>query len=167
MTSTARNTNMNLGSIAGTGFMRSGDENHADRVLREMRELGASPYSMNRFESRYLPRIVHPDEHIKGVVYGRSKDGSVMLIATDRRTIYLDKKPFFVSEDEITYDIVSGISYGRSLFSVGIKLHTRIGDYEVRTFNKKCAEGFVEFIESRCLENHGGTRRISPVASIR
>lgn len=144
-------------TLTGAGSLDNGmparPRGHAERVMREIKELGASPYSFQRLEVKYLPHIIHPDEHITGVVYGRSKDGSSMLIATDKRVIYLDKKPFFVGEDEITYDIVSGISYGRSLFSSGIKLHTRIGDYEIHTFNKRCAENFVEYIESRCLEH--------------
>lgn len=141
--------------IAGAGKRSAPSKKHVERVKRELQELGVTPLGMMRFEAKYLSRVIHKGEHLKGVVYGRSKAGSVMLVATDRRAIYLDKKPFFVGEDEITYDIVSGVSFGRSLFAADIKLHTRIGDYEIRTFNQKCAENFVEYIEARCLETQG------------
>lgn len=161
MNTLPRSSYFKHGTLVNAGRLhkgvQAGPREHAERVMREMRELGASSFGLRRFAARYLPHIIHPDERLGGIVYGRSGEGAVMLVATDRRVIYLDKKPFFVSEDEITYDIVSGVSYGYTTFSATVKLHTRIGDYEVHTFNRKCAEQFVEFIEERCLENQGAT----------
>lgn len=131
--------------------------NHAqsqgERIKKQLRKLGASRWALHQAESRYLPYVIHPDENIQGVVYGKSKDGFAMLIATDMRVIYLDKKPLFVNEDEITYDVISGISHGRVMPGSTVKLHTRVKEYSVRTFNEKCARGFVKAIETRCLEN--------------
>jgi Bacterial PH domain len=120
---------------------------HRSRVLEELRNLGVSKGSLSTMESRYLPTIIHPDEHIGGVVYGDGEEGFVMLVATDRRIIFLDKKPFFINEDEINYGVVSGVKYSHAGFGTTITLHTRIKDYKIMTFNKKCAEGFVKYIE--------------------
>jgi hypothetical protein len=111
-------------------------------------------------ESEYLPAIIHPDEEIGGVVYGHHPEGFAMLVATDRRIIFLDKKPMFEVEDEVTYDVVSGVSIGHAGFGSTVVLHTRIKDYPIRTYNLKCAYGFVEYIEARCLEhkNERGNR---------
>ncbi len=126
---------------------------HVDRVKQELRALGVSTYGMLKMESRYLPHIIHPNEHIGGVLYGRTDNGSAMLIATDRRVIFLDKKPLFINEDEITYDVVSGINFSHAGFGTTVTLHTRIKDYKVMTLNKQCANGFVHYIESRRLEH--------------
>ncbi len=137
----------------------TGTISHYDRVTQELRDLGVSKVALKRMESRYLPNIIHSDEHLGGVVYGHHEDGYAMLVATDRRIIFLDKKPLFVNEDEITYNVVSGISYGHAGFGTTVKLHTRIKDYTIRTYNKKCAESFVEYIESRCLEHESKEER--------
>lgn len=131
---------------------------HQKRVRRELKQLGVSWFGMSTMESAYLPTIIHPDEHIGGVVYGRHPDGFAMMVATDRRILFIDRKPLFENEDEITYDVVSGVSYGHAGLGSTVTLHTRIKDYPIRSYNRKCAHGFVEYIEERCLE-HSNSRR--------
>lgn len=124
------------------------------RISNELRELGVSWIGRRTFESHYLPMVLHEDESMKGVVYGRDKAGSAMLVATDRRVLYINKKPFFVQSDELTYDVVSGVSYSKAGPSATITLHTRIGDYTLKVLNFRSAMNFVEFIETRCLDRN-------------
>jgi len=129
-------------------------EIHRYRVIQELKAAGMSRYGFIKLETRELPKIIHPREHIKAVVYGRGEKGLSMMIATDCRIIYLDKKFFSVSMDEITYDVVSGISYSQAGYFMGITLHTRIGDFSLKFVSKAAAHIFVEYIESHRLE-HG------------
>lgn len=84
------------------------DEDHAKRVKAELIKAGVTTYGLMKAESRHLPEHVHEDEHIGGVVYGRYEGGSGMIVATDKRVLFLDYKPFYKSTDEIHYDVVSG-----------------------------------------------------------
>lgn len=101
----------------------------------------------------------HQGEHIMGVVRGHHQDGYVMLLATDRRVVFVDKKPLFAKQDELTYDVVSGVSMSTAGFGSTVTLHTKVKDYTIRTFNEKCAAGFVSYIESRRLEHSKGEER--------
>lgn len=130
--------------------------NHEDRITAELKGLGVSKFALGRMESRYLPQIIHADEHLGGVVYGHHEDGYAMLVATDKRVIFLDRKPFYVNEDEISYDIVSGINFSHAGVGSTVTLHTRIREYAFRTFNRKCAQQFVRYIEQRSLERASG-----------
>jgi len=129
---------------------------HKQRVAQELRAAGVSSLTMYRMESRYMPTIIHAKEHIMGVVYGQGSEGFAMLVATDRRVVYLDKKPLFMKEDEVTYDVVSGMSFSSAGVGSTVTLHTRVKDYTLRTFNKKSAAIFVAYIESRRLEHLQG-----------
>lgn len=129
---------------------------HRQRVRRELKEAGLSGYAMSQPESRYLPRIIHPDEHIGGAVFGRHEFGLVMLVATDRRIVFLDKKPLFVDADEINYVAVNGVDFGHVGIGCTVNLHTRVKDYRVRSFNARAAGQFVHYIEGRCLEHLSG-----------
>ena len=132
-------------------------EHIRDRVIAELRALGMRPWGLWRFDVRYLPNIIHEQEHIKAVSYGTNSGGSGMLVATDRRVIYLSKKPMFIKADELTYDIIGGITYGDVGVQATIILHSRIGDFKLTTFNLRLAQGFRDYIEERCLENlHNG-----------
>jgi nitroimidazol reductase NimA-like FMN-containing flavoprotein (pyridoxamine 5'-phosphate oxidase superfamily) len=124
---------------------------HKQRIIAELKAVGMTAYGTMKMETDRLPSIIHPDEHIGGVVYGRTtgeKIGSAMLIATDKRIIFLDVKPFFVTFDEVSYDVVAGIQDTNAGPFAGIILHTRVRDYGLRFVNKRCASTFVEYIES-------------------
>lgn len=123
-------------------------------------ELGAVAYNMRLPETRVLPFIVHPDEIIEGVVYGRyhkiAKDevGRGMMVATNKRVMLIDKKPFFLQFDEITYRVISAVTHSR-VGPVGtIVVHTRMGDVCIRTFNQNCAQMFVEAIEGGIFKSN-------------
>lgn len=126
---------------------------HGERIKRDLKALGVTNFALWRAVSRYLPHIIHPSEYIGGVVYGRCQNDFAMLVATDRRVIFLDKQPLFVNEDEVTYFVVSGVSYSSAGIGMTVTLHTRIKDFVIRTFNQKCAKGFIQYIEARCLEH--------------
>ena len=111
---------------------------------------------MSTSEVHYLPKVIHPNENIIGAVYGHSRNGFAIILATDKRIIFLDKKPLYVVEDEITYGVVSGVSFGHAGIGSTVILHTRIKDYKFQTLNKQCAKGFVKAIEERCVEYNGG-----------
>lgn len=123
------------------------------RITKELKALGITSYGLLKMETRQLPRILHDNEHVQGIVYGHHVNGSAMLVATDRRVMFIDKKPFFMNSDEVTYDIVSGVSYGKVGLFATVNLHTRIGDYKIRTMNARSARIFIDFIEQRCLEH--------------
>lgn len=129
---------------------------HASRIRIELKEKGALPYDLILPETYYLPTVIHHDEHIMGSIYGRYRYGNTIgrgaLVATDRRVIFLDKKPLYVHYDEINFKIIGSISYTRTVLIGYVTLHTRLGDFQLRTFNHKSAYNFVKYIEEICLQ---------------
>lgn len=130
---------------------------HADRIREELKATGAVHYDLILPETFYLPTVIHPDEHIKGSVYGRYRYGNSIgrgaMVATDQRVIFLDKKPLYVHYDELTFKIIGSVTYTKSGFMGYVTLHTRLGDYQLRTFNQKNAYNFVKYIEEVCLRD--------------
>jgi hypothetical protein len=125
---------------------------HARRIHRELVQAGATVYGLLKSESRYLPHVIHEDEHIHGVVYGQHHSSSAMLVATDRRILYLDKKPMVTLIDEVTYDVVSGIELDIHTIFATVRLHTAVTNYEIRYANIHCADRFTSFIEQQRVD---------------
>lgn len=125
---------------------------HVQRVKDELRKAGVTQYGLLKGESRHLPSLIHKDEHIHGVVYGRADFGSAMIVATDKRILYLDHRILFNKSDELTYEVVSGVSFNEQGGYAGVVLHTRLGDFALRFVNLMCAKRFVKYIESRQIE---------------
>lgn len=128
------------------------DENHVKRIRSELVKVGMTSYGLMKSETRHLPEHIHEDEHIGGVVYGRYERGSGMIVATDKRILFLDYKLFFQSTDEIKYDVVSGVSVNKQDGTAGVVLHTRLGDYKLRFVNLKCANHFLHYIQGKAVE---------------
>lgn len=124
---------------------------HRARVRSELRQAGITSFGLLRSEARYLPDIIYDDESIGGAIYGVDQNGWCMLVATEKRVIYLDKKPFFITKDIITYDVVSSVqSNVVGPFST-VTLSTRGEGFSLRFVSAAAAKKFVDYIEKRRL----------------
>ncbi len=143
---------------AQTAFMTATTARlHRQKILTALTQLGAEWYDMQLPETHLLPQLIHLDEQILGVVYGRYhqengvKVGRGVLVATNDRVLLVDKKPLFLRCDEFSYFVVSGVTYSKAGIAGTVVLHTRVGDIHVRTFNQRCAQKFVVAIEEQVL----------------
>lgn len=127
-------------------------QDHIDRVNQELLKAGMTQYGLLKSEAQYLPHLIQPSEHIGGVVYGKSSVGSVMLVATDERVLYVDRKPLFNVVDEISYGVVSGCRISQQGPFTTITLHTRIHDFTLKYVNPTCARIFEDYIALRCID---------------
>ena len=132
--------------------MTKNNSAHIKRVNSELVKAGFTKYGLLKGESRHLPNLIHKDERIGGAVYGRAEHGSAMIVATDKRVLYLDHKILFNKSEEISYDAVSGVSCNIQTSYAGVVLHTRLGDFELKFVNLKCARRFVKYVEGRRIE---------------
>lgn len=145
-----------------------GSETRQEKIQRcklELKMAGMTKYGFTKFNSRYLPKIIHDDEHIMGVIYGRYPEGpgvlswtDRMVVATDRRVISLNHKPGYTDVDEFTYDVIDGVESLRAGFYTAVRINTKIDVLFVRMVNPRCAERFVHYIEKRRIEYYEGTR---------
>ena len=124
----------------------------AKRVKRELLYAGVTIYGLMKSESRYLPKILHANEHVEAVIYGQHNASSAMLVATDERIIYLDKKPMVELFDEVSYEVISGIEFDIHLLYATVVLHTPVKNYDFKFVNVRCAEKFARHIEKHRLE---------------
>lgn len=140
------------------------DNLHAKRVRKELERAGMTKFGFLKLATIHLPELIHDDEHIEAVVYGRlqGKMDSVMLVATDKRILFLDYKPLYKNADEITYEVVSGVKLTVIGLFAGVVLHTRVKDIALRYVNINCAEIFTKHIETHI---EYGIKRVDSDAS--
>lgn len=132
------------------------------KVVVALRLLGANEYDVWLPETHYLMRMLHGDEVLLGVVFGKFEEKGEshvsrgLLAVTDREILLLNKKPLYVHHEHIKFDMVSGVEYKRVAFTEIITLNTRLGDITFRTFNSHCARQFVQVIDDiLCAQGRG------------
>ena len=133
---------------------------HQQRIKRELKAAGVGRLGFFKFAIRYLHHIIHPDEHVKGVAYGRYREtiGSPsweegLLVATDSRVIFVDRKPGYLKSDEVSYDVISGVRCFNAWPFNSITLYTKIGNFSISFVRSACARRFVRYVEQRRLES--------------
>ena len=136
------------------------DPTHVERINAELRGVGATDRAMKKFSKRSLYDVIHPDEHVTGVLYGRYGEGGFnwyggMLVATDKRMIFFDLTPGVKDFMEITYDIITAIEQLTTGPFTGVTLHTGVRDYSFKLADTHSAENFVRYVEQRRLESAG------------
>jgi general stress protein 26 len=144
--------------------------NHQERIKDELIKAGVTKYGLMKMEGRFAHLHIGEDEHVKGVVYGQGGSGSAMLIATDKRVVYLDQKPFFSVSDHLGYEAISGVEISQTIGFAHVLLHSRAGDYNIRFANINCARKFVEYIDyhqNNLMPDHQGyaRKKIKPILS--
>ncbi len=136
------------------------DSQHVERVKSELKEAGISGLSLHKSTSQYLHRVIHPDEHIMAAVMGRHKESEgifglveAMLVATDKRVLYIDHQPGYTSMDEITYEVVSGVNVSTTAIYASLTLYTKVANYELSFAKPFCVRRFADYIEGRRIDN--------------
>ena len=137
------------------------EKDKEERIVAELEGAGVFHPSRHPFTSNYLPRAIHDDEHIMAAVFGRKKEsegffGFVegILVATNLRVLFLDRRMGYTSMDEISYDVVSGVNISSTLIYASVTLFTKVANYKLSFTNHTAAQKFADYVESRVLEHN-------------
>jgi hypothetical protein len=57
-------------------------------------------------------------------VNGRYENGFAMLCVTDQRMLLIDKKPMFLTLEDVRFDMIAEIDYGAQIFEGTIRIMT-------------------------------------------
>lgn len=131
------------------------DKGQYDRIHQELIAVGVGKVGLHTPEVKQLAHVLHPEEHIGGAVYGKYAGSLAWLVATNHRIIFMDKKPSYMTFDELTYDVVSGVKSTKAGLFTAVTLHTRVNDYTLVYVPAKAVQIFMQYIEKRRLESNG------------
>lgn len=130
-------------------------ERHKARIKQELRTVGVTAYGLLKAESRQLHKVVKTDESIQGCVYGQYDGGSAMLVATDKRLVFVDQKPLHSIVEESTYEKILDIGVDWQPLYARVVVAARPRTYTLRYVNTHCAKIFIRYLESRVLGVNG------------
>lgn len=135
--------------------MSNATKEHSDRIMKELSEAGMTTYGFMKYETSHLPEVIHKSETIHGVIYGRLESilHSAMLVASDKRILFLDCGAFYKTVDEIPYDAIIGVKLTLVSPFASVVLRTRVRNFSIRFVNINCANIFTKYIESHLESN--------------
>src|SRR5688572_24099720 len=93
-------------------------------VQQQLKRIGVNFQFFGRPELRELPHILFDNEEITHVVRGRYEGGWAVICATNQRVLLIDKKPFYLTIEDMRYDMIADVEFNHRLLDATIRLGT-------------------------------------------
>lgn len=93
-------------------------------VEDQLKAIGCNFRFWGRPEIRELANILVPGEELAQVVNGQYEGGFAMLAVTNHRLLLIDKKPLFLTVEDIRFDMIAEIDYSARLLNGTVRIIT-------------------------------------------
>lgn len=101
-------------------------------------------------EIKELPNILWDDEIVEKLIRGRFNKGTGVLVATNKRLVFVDKGMLFgLKVEDFAYDKISSIQYETGILMGKIKIFASGNTAEIDKIPKKHARDFAESARAR------------------
>ena len=93
-------------------------------VEQQLKNVGYNFSIWWRAERRELCNILTPDEKIQHAANGQYEGGLALLCVTDQRVLLIDRKPLYLTLEDIRFDMVTEVDYRHRLLNASIHITT-------------------------------------------
>lgn len=105
---------------------------------------------LGRKEIKELPSILWEDEIVEKLVQGSYDNKFGILVATNKRLIFVDKGLIYgVRVEDFSYDKISSIQYETGLLFGKITIFSSGNKAEIKQASKGLARGFSDYVRAR------------------
>lgn len=125
---------------------------HEQKVKEQLKAIGADFKFWGVSELRELPKVLFEDEQLNHVINGRYSGGFATLCATDQRVLLIDKKPLYLTLEDIRYDMISDVMYNHRLLNATVLLGTVHKSIAFIGYNPGKLRNMTNFIQQKVLE---------------
>ena len=125
---------------------------HMNEVDRQLKALGVDIKFWGRSEVMELQHVLMPGEKITGCLNGRYEGGFALLCTTDQRILLIDKKPMYLSIEDIRYDMVAVVDFHARLLDSTINICTPSKNVTFTGFKQKPLRAMASYIQNRVME---------------
>ena len=122
-----------------------------DSVQQQLQHLGISVPWYYSGELAILSGALMQDEHIHALLPGRYESSLAMLVATNKRLLFVDKKPFTAIVEDIPYDTILEVDHGMRLIEGRLTVHTRSRTLLMHNWNAKRITGFAAYLKAHIV----------------
>lgn len=122
------------------------------RIEEQLKRIGCNFRFWGRAEVKELANILLPDEIIAGCTNGRYEGGFALLCVTNMRLLLVDRKPMFLTLEDIRFDMIAEIDYGSRIFDNTIRVVTPTRTLDFRSWNGQRLRSILDYTQQRIVE---------------
>jgi hypothetical protein len=121
-------------------------------IEEQLKRVGCNFRFWGRSEIRELANILLPDEIISGCVNGRYEGGFALLCVTNLRMLLVDRKPMFLTLEDIRFDMIAEIDFSSRLLDSTIRVITPNRTLIFNTWSNARLRMMLNYIQQRVME---------------
>jgi hypothetical protein len=121
-------------------------------VEDQLKRVGCNFRFWGRPEIRELTKILMPDEIIAGATNGRYEGGFALLCVTSHRLLLVDRKPLFLTLEDIRFDMIAEIDYSARLLDSTIRIMTPNRTLSFTAYNQHRVRNILNYTQQRVME---------------
>lgn len=107
---------------------------------------------LGRREIKELPSILWEDEVIENMIQGTYNNGTGILVATNKRLIFIDKGLIKLSVEDFPYDKISTLQYKTGILLGNMTVFTSGNRAEIKNLAKNETKPFAEYVRARITQ---------------
>ena len=123
------------------------------KVKQQLKSIKADFQFLGHAELRELPHILFEDENLHHVVFGHYAAGFAILCATNQRVLLVDKKPFYLTVEDIRYDMISDMVFNHRLLDTSVTLGTVHKSITFVSFNQHRLRDMTTFVQKQVMDS--------------
>ena len=121
-------------------------------IEKQLKRLGCNFRFWGRPEIRELANILLPDEIITGCTNGRYEGGFALLCVTNLRLLLIDRKPMFLTLEDIRFDMIAEIDYSSHMFDSAIRVITPNRTLMFKSWSAHRLRMILNYTQQRVME---------------
>lgn len=130
---------------------------HLDTVEQQLRDIGFTFRFFSKPEVRELANILTPDETVHEAVNGYYENGFALLCVTNHRLLLIDRKPMFLTLEDIRFDMVSEVDFNFRLLNATARVYTPNKSLVFTSWNHKRLRQLTEHLQERVMHSRQHT----------
>ncbi len=124
----------------------------------QLNRLGIRNKFIGKPEIKELANVLAHDEVITNASNGRYQGGFALLVVTDRRLLLIDKKMWYLSLEDVRFDMISELDYCARLLDSTLTVRTMNKVLNFTSWHQKQLRDLTSFLQDKIME----LRHLSP-----
>jgi len=121
-----------------------------EEIQANMKQLDSCSKFFGRKEIKELPHILWDDELLEHIVQGSYNNGNGILVATNKRLIFIDKGLMWgLKVEDFPYDKISSIQYETGLLLADITIFSSGNKADIKNVPNDQCRNFCEYVRAR------------------
>jgi Bacterial PH domain len=125
-------------------------------VETQLKDIGCNFRFIGRPEVKELAKILQPGETIAHAVNGYYEGGFALLVVTDQRLLLIDKKPMFLTIEDVRFDMIAEIDFNHRLLNATARIFSMNKSLVFTTWNHARLRILIDHLQHKVMQLRTG-----------